>query len=819
MGKPIGKNKRHIDTKAGTAASKQVRAVEQPHPSPRSVDADTAMFVDMSRELKEEGNKLFQRRDFRGAVLKYEKAVNLLPRAHADVASLRSSLAACFMLMQPADYNRAIEQCNLALEVSPKCSKALLKRARCYEVLDRLDFAVRDVDVVVRLEPNNATALEMFETLRKGIESKGVSLDDIFAVPAPEPTVVKARNKSRKKKNHGTKDKAVVVEGAYDIKMETDKAVVKEESKDDVTLQNLKVKLVLGEDIRVTQLPPTCTILQLREVVRDRFPNTRAVLVKYKDEEGDLVTITTTEELRWAEESGDPLGSLRLYITEVNPDQDLLFPLLPEQTEKGSDVQNLSSNQIGVSEKGSNKSETEVASSCIEEWIVQFAQLFKNHVAFDADDYLDLHELGMKLYSEAMEDVVTSEDAQGIFDMAAEKFRELAALALFNLGNVHMSRARKRLLLSEDASREVVMEEVNAAYDWAQEEYRKAAKQYEQALKIKPDFYEAFLALALQKFEQAKLSWYYAVTSKMDLHNWASSEVIELFDNVEDNMEKGTQVWQEIEEQRLKDLSKPNKENMLLQKMGLMGLFREMSNDEAAEQASNMISQINLLWGTILYERSIVEFKLKLPTWEDCLIASVEKFKLAGASAADLAVMMKNHCSNETAQEGLGFKIEEIVQAWNEMHDAKRWACAVPSFRLEPLFRRRVPKLHHLLENISVFDAVWIPYTDSISWFEIFWSVSSGSVSSGTAIPDRVREFASPSTVGMRVLHVPSDDVTLRKRGRNRIGSEVPQINQPRPSDQAVEVDGTSVLVRSIDIPDPNIAYSAGNRQWGDRSR
>jgi hypothetical protein len=49
---------------------------------------------------------------------------------------------------------------------------------------------------------------------------------------------------------------------------------------------------------------------------------------------------------------------------------------------------------------------------------------------------------------------------------------------------------------------------------------------------------------------------------------------------------------------------------------------------------------------------------------------------------------------------GLGFKIDEIVQAWNEMYDIKRWLCGVPSFRLEPLFRRRVPQLHNALEHI-----------------------------------------------------------------------------------------------------------------------
>lgn len=44
-----------------------------------------------------------------------------------------------------------------------------------------------------------------------------------------------------------------------------------------------------------------------------------------------------------------------------------------------------------------------------------------------------------------------------------------------------------------------------------------------------------------------------------------------------------------------------------------------------------------------------------------------------------------------------GFKIDEIVQALNEMYDG--WQFDVPSIRLEPLFRRRVPTLHYILEQ------------------------------------------------------------------------------------------------------------------------
>lgn len=256
----------------------------------------------------------------------------------------------------------------------------------------------------------------------------------------------------------------------------------------------------------------------------------------------------------------------------------------------------------------------------------------------------------MKLYSDAMEEMVTSEEAQDLFSSAAEKFQEMAALALFNWGNVHMSRARKGVYLTEDKLKEPVLTRVKSSYDWAQTEYVNAGKRYEEALKIKPNFYEAILALGQQKFEQAKLSWYFAIGTDVDLESWPSSEVFHLYNRAEENMENGMQLWEE--EQKVNESFLPNKTEIHLQNMKLNNLFKHISADEAAEQASNIRAQIHILWGTMLYERSIMEFKLGLPVWHECLEVAVEKFELAGAAPTDIAVMIKNHCSNDTASEG-----------------------------------------------------------------------------------------------------------------------------------------------------------------------
>ncbi|KAK7352683.1 hypothetical protein VNO80_18111 [Phaseolus coccineus] len=725
MGKPTGK-KKGIDATPG-AANSHAKSGK----SSKAFDEDTAMFINMSQEFREEGNKLFQKKDHEGAMLKYEKALKLLPKNHIDVAHLHTNMATCYMQLGLGEYPRAIHECNLALEVSPKYSKALLKRATCYRELNRLDLAMRDVNLVLSMEPNNLTALESLESLTKSREEKGVSVDDkrmafdttVYHSPSPSQKLKKKRGKkiedkviAEEKVGVIVEDKKVVSKTIGQESKVVSKAIEHEKKVDSKAIEHEKkvvevepveeekpvtntrsVKLVFGEDIRWAHLPVNCSAKLVRDIARDRFPGLKGVLVKYKDKEGDLVTITTTDELRLAEKSAPEKTSFRIYITEVSPDQE---PSYEGTTTNGDEVQRDGGKRNdGVENTGMEGGRDEDAAKrilAVEDWLLQFARLFKNHVGFESDSYLDTHEFAMKLYGEAMEDMVASTEAQELFGIAADKFQEMAALALFNWGSVQMSRARNQGSFSEDGTRESSLEHIKAAYELARREYEKAEMRYEEALKIKPDFYDGYLALGHQQFEQARLCWCYALACKGSDAGF-SDEVLQLYNKAEDSMEKGILMWEEVEEQRLNGISKSDKYREQLEKMGLDGLVKDISDDEASKQAAKMRSQIHLLWGTLLYERSVVEYKLGLPTWEECLEVAVEKFELAGTSGTDIAFIVKNHCSNETALEG--FKIDEIVQAWNEMYDAQGWQFGDPSFRLEPLFRRRVPKLHSILEQ------------------------------------------------------------------------------------------------------------------------
>ncbi|XP_062145374.1 protein CLMP1-like [Alnus glutinosa] len=352
------------------------------------------------------------------------------------------------------------------------------------------------------------------------------------------------------------------------------------------------------------------------------------------------------------------------------------FSLLPINVLTGiNKIENEAQKEKSVAEDPESK-EVEM-----DDWLFEFAQLFRTHVGIDPDAHIDLHELGMELCSEALEETVTSEEAQGLFDKAAAKFQEVAALAFFNWGNVHMCAARKRIPLDESAGKEVVAAQLHVAYDWVKGRYSLAREKYEEALLIKPDFYEGLLALGQKQFEMAKLHWSFALAKKMDLSSWDSAETLKLFDSAEEKMKAATEMWEKLEEQRaneLKDPSASKKEELLKRRKkqgsnaegepSSLGSQGEISADEAAEQAAVMRSQIHLFWGNVLFERSQVECKLGMGGWKENLDAAVERFKLAGASEADISTVLKNHCSNGDAVERDEKKVV-IDEAKNEVVD------------------------------------------------------------------------------------------------------------------------------------------------------
>ncbi|KAJ6725246.1 PROTEIN CLMP1 [Salix viminalis] len=741
MGKSGGRKKKGSAAGANQALKGESNGHTNSVATPNAnggIDLNSLIFLKRAHELKEEGNKRFQNKDFAGALEQYDNALRLTPKTHPDRAVFHSNRAACLMQMKPIDYETVISECTMALQVQPQFVRALLRRARAYEAIGKLRTAFgprqeAQQDLQSRPSPAALGASAVRGAPIGGLGpclparpvSKKAAAPSGGSIVSPISKMEKPLMNSASENGPETKNqlpKLVLKPSSGSSKasanpgkdrqgkgsLASSLSLPRQVSEVPVPLRPLK--LVYDHDIRLAQMPVNCAFKVLREIVSKRFSSSKSVLIKYKDTDGDLVTITCTTELRLAESSVDSLlvkepgkdntdsvGMLRLHVVEVSPEQEP--PLLEEEEEEeeekppeseenkgdesgshsslGESVSEVIDTEINKAEKETTKEklvtsgDPESREVEMDDWLFEFAQLFRTHVGIDPDAHIDLHELGMELCSEALEETVTSEEAQRLFDKAASKFQEVAALAFFNWGNVHMCAARKRIPLDESAGKEVVSAQLQTAYEWVKDKYSLAREKYEEALLIKPDFYEGLLALGQQQFEMAKLHWSFVLAKKIDLSSWDSAETLKLFDSAEEKMKVATDMWEKIEEQKANELKDPNaskKDEMLRRKKkqgsnvegesSESGAQGEISPEEAAEQAAVMRSQIHLFWGNMLFERSQVECKLGMDGWKRKLDAAVERFRLAGASEADISMVLKNHCSNGDAVEGDDKKVQ-----------------------------------------------------------------------------------------------------------------------------------------------------------------
>lgn len=769
MGKSGGKKKKGggVNQNQGSVGNSQTPVVNG------SVELDSSLFLKRAHELKEEGNRRFQSKDFVGALQQYENALKLTPKTHPDRAVFHSNRAACLMQMKPIDYDTVISECTMALQVQPQFVRALLRRARAYEAIGKYEMAMQDVQMLLNADPNHQDALDIAGRMRMALGPRQEAQQDLQSRPSPAalgasavgaapiaglgPCLPARPAPKKPAPSVGTSallannkhNPAVPTENGSQAKVQLPKVVLKpsngsskpnanpiKDDKKEQTSSSVSItthgysrqavilwrplKLVYDHDIRLAKMPVNCSFKELRDVISKRFPMSKSVLIKYKDSDGDLVTITCSAELRLAEayvdnlvpqdpdtEKGDSIGMLRLHIVEVSPEQEP--PLLDEEEEKPIESEGTKADEsvshsslsdsvvdtvdseinkvekIAEKVKSATSEDPESKEVEMDDWLFEFAQLFRTHVGIDPDAHIDLHELGMELCSEALEETVTSEEAQALFDKAALKFQEVATLAFFNWGNVHMCAARKRIPIEDPGSKELLTTQLQAAYDWVKDKYSLAKGKYEEALSIKPDFYEGLLALGQQQFEMAKLHWSFVLAKKEDLSKWDATETFRLFDSAEEKMEVATEMWEKLEEQRIKELKDPNasKKDELKRKKkqgngpdaesSAAGGQSEISADEAAEQAAVMRSQIHLFWGNMLFERSQVECKLGLAGWKQNLDTAVERFKLAGASEADISTVLKNHCSNEAAEEpekNVGNIMTKVASKTDDKDDA-----------------------------------------------------------------------------------------------------------------------------------------------------
>jgi len=588
--------------------------------------SEDELFLKRAHELKEKGNAHFARREHVQALAAYAQALRVAPDTHPDRALFHSNRAACYL--RDNQFNEVIHECNEALKVSPHFGRALLRRSRAYEMKGDLQKALTDVRSLTE-DPAGAgsnfqEAQEMVHRLEETLKS----------------TTKKQRSKARALMTHTPSVSAQQQQMQMQQQQQIAAMQQQQQAQARKPAPPLTLKVTFGSDTRMIQVPGHLAFTDLTTIIRRKFPDDAGNLqLKYRDRDNQLITVTTRQDL---------LQAVAISLAAHQAQAKALGPAGLGGAGLGKGLPPPPSTPPAVAlELTRVEAEGEEVVE-FDDWLLDFAELFREHLGIDADGHVDLHNIGLEKCNQALEAAVSSEQATPLFEQAAAKFQEVAALALLNWGNVHMCQAR-RLFDSagagtaeeaKDAKPVVVSAEARAK---AEEHYFQAEEKYQKALGFKADFYEAVIASGQQLFERAKL------LSTAEGKEKDDAKVEELFEAAQAKLQEALALIPvnaavEVDAAEKKEDKKEEKE--------LVKKEEEKKEEGAAEGPDEVLvhSQVLVMWGNVLYEQSQVRAQQSLQ-WEGLLETAVAKFREAKCSEEDIAGALLSHAGNKAKAE------------------------------------------------------------------------------------------------------------------------------------------------------------------------
>ncbi|GAB6023140.1 Mitochondrial import receptor subunit TOM70 [Chamberlinius hualienensis] len=133
------------------------------------LDANSVVetYADVAENAKITGNRFFKEGDYNQAVECYTKAIKLCPKNKNDsLATFYQNRAASYEKLK--QFEKVVADCNLALELKPSYVKALNRRAKAFEKLDKLEEALEDATAICVLEEfQNQSSLILADRILK----------------------------------------------------------------------------------------------------------------------------------------------------------------------------------------------------------------------------------------------------------------------------------------------------------------------------------------------------------------------------------------------------------------------------------------------------------------------------------------------------------------------------------------------------------------------------------------------------------------------------------------------------------------------------
>ena len=595
---------------------------------------DEKVFLERSLEFQQEGDQFMQKKEFKNALQFYEQAKQLMPKGHELSSGLDASRAECYLVMDRlAD---AVSAASDALKMNGENARALVTRAKAYASTENETRAKKDIARAHELLPEDSHIKHMHDLILGVGNGK---------TPAGLGGMNLAPSSKKKGGKMSAAEQQLELQRKQRLEMEQRQKMQEHLRQNPSQAPMIHLKAKLGDDTRVCVLSSAIAYRDLVTTMTNKFPDAGQFTIKYTDEKGDLRPLQTREDfqiaIHWT--------SVRLSKAET---PSLAPPCVKLTFVELAKIEDMAI--LGEDGKPVGLPPNEVVE--IDEWILDFAALFREHLGIDAAAHLDFPSDGLDKCSEALEPTKSLEESNGpdgILSEASKKFQEAAAMATFNWGNVHMCSARKKM----DGGREPPAEEggnpgaaiaTAANFDEVEKELAIAASRFEAALEIKPDFVDAATALAQRRYERARLLCAAAGLSGPD----STRKPEKGHDAKKRTAEAEQEFSQAVDEYRaaLKQLpDEPPKTPKTAEELEAheqaVKEAQEKGEDPPVLDEPTMRAQVLVMLGNTLFEQSQMRARVG-KEWKSVLEEAVGHFKYAGCNQTDIDAALKVHKGN-----------------------------------------------------------------------------------------------------------------------------------------------------------------------------
>lgn len=573
---------------------------------------EIAAFTKKSQQMKLEADVLFAKGDHAAALAKYQRAQELCLRASTEFVSIATNKAAVYLKLQNPIL--AIRECDNALDAQSDYKPALLRRAAAYEKLEKYAEAKSDVERALSTDPSDEAVRMRLDKL-KGLAEKPKRA----AKPAglAGSGVGRQQNAPKYTKEQINAMRAELLRQQQASTMFTF----------DVTYEG---------EVKSIKLPVQLRYKDLVMAIKKEFNAEKHIAVKYKDFDGDFVTITSRMDLRTALTNFAAIAERE--AREKNEKLESPIPVI-HVTAYASDVEYAETPENVQPQELQENDEINEDVIEIDEWLLSFAALFRKALgdAAPKDVPLELRAVGLDKCCEVLEQTVGLPEAQGLLTAATEKFQEAAATAIFNWGNAYACNSR-RIIDScgptEDdgtsSSDEALAEAAKRHMAALDADYAASCERFAAALEIKPTYFEAPITWGQQAFERGKL--YHHLSKQVE-----GAEKTEAEKTVNEMFNLAITKYQDA--------------------MGMLSpAERDVVLTEKCEESNGVKAQILILWGNVLYEQSQVKHSRGVSNWQDDAEAAVDKFNEAGCAKQDIVRALMNHSSESWKDEAEAVK-------------------------------------------------------------------------------------------------------------------------------------------------------------------